>query len=286
MFENLNQPYPFHNNFKHNLRTISFVSMGFMLISLYFQPFGIDFLKSPMGGYFVLVLGLESAATFFLNTLVLPGIFPKLFDSSKWTIRKEIVWNVSMFAVLITGFTVTALLLQITNLESLTIFRSGALALLPILLFNLVNYNISLKTKVTQVIDSGRHWLAEELKKEEFSNESVIHFESENGKEIFEKELKDIILIQSASNYVEIYFRNETKVQRQIIRQTLSNIEGKLSKYPTIIKCHRCCLVNIQQISKLAGTSPNYTIEAEGLDIKIPVSRQKISELRKLIAKK
>ena len=83
MFENLNQPYPFHNNFKHNLRTITLVSMGFMLITLYFQPFGIDFLDSRKDGYFVLVLGLVSAATFFISTLVMPGLLPRLFESSR-----------------------------------------------------------------------------------------------------------------------------------------------------------------------------------------------------------
>ena len=71
MFDNLNQPYPFNNNFKHNLRTIAFVCMGFVLIMLYFQPFGINFLASPKNGYFVLAMGLLSAANFFFNTFSL-----------------------------------------------------------------------------------------------------------------------------------------------------------------------------------------------------------------------
>ena len=52
MFENLNQPYPFNNNFKHNVKTIGLVGMGFVLLVLYFQPFGINFLKSEHDGYF------------------------------------------------------------------------------------------------------------------------------------------------------------------------------------------------------------------------------------------
>ncbi len=113
MFENLNQPYPFHNNFKHNLRTITLVSMGFMLITLYFQPFGIDFfLSSRKDGYFVLYLDWKVLPLFFISTLVLPGFFlPRLFfESSRWTIRKEIIWNLGMFAVLIAAFGLSALL--------------------------------------------------------------------------------------------------------------------------------------------------------------------------------
>ena len=284
MFENLNQPYPFNNNFKHNLRTISFVCMGFMLIMLYFQPFGINFLASPKNGYFVLVIGLVSAAVFFFSTLILPGLFPKLFESHRWTVRKEIIWNFCMFAALIVGFTITVMIFGITSMQSLTLFRSGALALLPLVLFNLVNYNHSLKSKVNQVIDSGRHWLAEERKGAHTTSREHIRIESENGKEVFDNDLKNVILIQSASNYIEIFYREGTLVRKQMIRQTLNNVESALSKFSSIKKCHRCCLVNLNQISRLTGSSPNFTLEAIGLDFRIPVSRQNVSVFRKLLA--
>ena len=286
MFENLAQPYPFNNNFKHNLRTISFVCMGFMLIMLYFQPFGINFLASPRDGYFVLIIGLVSAATFFLNTLFLPGLFPKLFESDRWTVRKELIWNVWMFAIMIVGFTLTAMVFRISGMESLTVFRSGALALLPLVLFNLANYNNSLKSKVTQVIDSGRHWLAEERKGIHSIVNEHVRIESENSKEVFETDLKNIVLIQSASNYIEIFYREGTVVRKQMIRQTLSKVESLLSDFQNIIKCHRCCLVNIDQVSRLTGISPNYTLEANGLDFRIPLSRQNVTKFRKLLSAK
>ena len=286
MFENLNQPYPFNNNFKHNLRTITFVCMGFMLIMLYFQPFGINFLASPKDGYFVLLIGLVSAANFFLNTIFLPGLFPKMFESDRWTVRKEMIWNVWMFAILSVTFSFIALAFSISGMQSLTVFRAGAIALLPLILFNLSNYNNSLKSKVTQVFDSGRHWLAEERKGAHAVENEPIRIESDNGKEVFEEHLKNIILIQSASNYVEIFYREGAVVRKQMIRQTLSNVESRLTGFLNIIKCHRCCLVNIDQISRLTGISPNYTLESNGLDFRIPVARQNVARLRKLLSKK
>jgi DNA-binding LytR/AlgR family response regulator len=284
MFENLNQPYPFNNNFKHNLRTITFVCMGFMLIMLYFQPFGINFLASPRDGYFVLIIGLASAATFFFNTLILPGLFPKIFETARWTVRKELIWNVGMFAVLILAFTFVAIVFRISGMKSLTLFRSGALALLPLILFNLANYNNSLKSKVVQVFDSGRHWLAEERKGTHATENEHVRIESENGKEVFEEELKNIVLIQSASNYIEIFYREGLLIRKQMIRQTLSTVETLLSGFNNIRRCHRCCLVNVDQISRLSGISPNFTLEANGLDFRIPVSRQNVAMFRKLIA--
>lgn len=284
MFENLNQPYPFNNNFKHNLRTITLVCMGFMLIALYFQPFGINFLASPKDGYFILAIGLLSAAIFFLNNVFLPGLLPKLFQSEKWTVRKELLWNVWLFALLITTFTLTAKAFGLDSMDSLTFFRSGALALLPIILFNLVNYNNSLKTKVTQVFDSGRQWINEEMKNAQSHNNELVKVESENGKEVFEADLKNIVLIQSASNYIEIYYREGTAIRKKLIRQTLNKVETQLSKFQEIKKCHRCCLVNINQISRISGTSPNYTLESDGLDFNIPISRKNIARFKKIFS--
>lgn len=285
MFENLNQPYPFHNNFKHNLRTITLVSMGFMLITLYFQPFGIDFLASPKDGYFVLVLGLVSAATFFLSTLVLPGFLPRLFESSRWTIRKELIWNLGMFIFLIAGFSLSALIFEIPDMQSLTLFRSGALALLPLVLFNMVNYNHALKNKVVQVFDSGRHWLEEQDKSSRETKGKAVKIVSENKREVYEDKLDNVVLIQSAGNYIEVFYLKDDHIRRQVIRQTLSAVETILSTFPEIIKCHRCCLINRQHVKRLTGVSPAYTLELEGLDFQVPVARHKAAEMRKLFGK-
>jgi DNA-binding LytR/AlgR family response regulator len=286
MFENLNHSYHFNNNFKHNLRTISFVSMGFMLIVLYFQPFGIDFMASGRNGFFVLIMGLISAATFFLSTLIVPGMFPKLFESSRWTIKKELIWNSCMFVIMISGFAFAAFAFGISSFESLSLFRSGALALLPLVLFNLMNYNNSLKTSVVNAIDSGRHWLAEERKNAQQTDKETIKLESDNGKESYSGGLNNIILIQSASNYIEIFFRDGASVRKQLIRQTLSKVEESISGLPNMIKCHRCTIVNIDQINRLTGSSPNVSLEIDGLDFRIPVSRQRVGHFRKLIASK
>lgn len=71
-----------------------------------------------------------------------------------------------------------------------------------------------------------------------------------------------------------------------MIRQTLTNVEKSLSGFQNIKKCHRCCLVNIDQISRVTGISPNYTLEANGLDFRIPISRQNVTLFKKLISVK
>jgi len=284
MFENLDHPYTFNNNFKHNLKTITFVSMGFMLIMLYFQPFGINFLASVKNGYFVLGTGFLSAITFFFSTLIFPGIFPRLFDPARWTIRKELIWNLGMLVVLFASFSFLAWLCRYYNVITLPIISTGALALMPLILFNLVNYNHSLKARVVHAIDSGRHWLAED-RKTTIKNKIHLRILADNGKEEFDKEIEQVVVIRSASNYIEVFWLDGKIIRKLMIRQTLNTVEALVKDFPGIKKCHRCYLINFEHVKRLTGANPNYFFIVDGLDFQIPVSRQNVALFRKLLNK-
>lgn len=282
MFENLNQPYPFNNNFKHNIRTIGLVAMGFVLIVLYFQPFGINFLKSENDGYFVLAAGILSALTLFSNTLLLPGILPSVFNSSKWTIRKEMIWNVWLFFNLFVIISFLAWLLRKSEFTDLPVFRTGALALLPLVLFNLINYNNSLKNKVVSVFDSGKHWFKEEEQKSEHVPEITIT--AENGKDIFTAPQDEILLIHSSGNYIEIYWIENKIRRKKLFRQTFTFVEELLGESTIFKKCHRCWLVNTKKVDRFSRNSQGYFLEIDTLDFEIPVSRNYTSFFREKFA--
>lgn len=275
MFENLNQPYQFNNNFKHNARTILFVSMGFILIVLYIQPLGINFLKSEHDGYFVLGAGLLTAATLFLNTLILPGIFPRMFNPAKWTIRKELIWNFWMFANLFFVFTLMAWLAKVTAYTDLPFFRTGALSLLPLILFNLISYNLSLKMKVVNMIDSGKSWLKEEINAfQNPTDHESVHLVAENKKQAFAEEVERVILIHSSGNYVEIYWIDrKLAVRKRLFRQSFTNVEKALVSSDVMLKCHRCWMVNINKVTKLKRAANGYHLEMDRLEFTVPVSR-------------
>lgn len=275
MFENLNQPYQFNNNFKHNVRTIVFVSMGFILIVLYIQPLGINFLKSEHDGYFVLGAGLLTAATLFLNTLILPGMFPKVFNPAKWTIKKEIIWNIWMFSNLFALFTLMAWLAKTISYTDLPYFRTGAISLLPLILFNLISYNLSMKMKLVNMIDSGKSWLKEEINS--FQNppaQESVHLVAENKKQAFAEEVERVLLIHSSGNYVEIYWIDrKLAVRKRLFRQSFTNVEKALLTSDVMLKCHRCWMVNINKVIKLKRSSSGYHLEVDRIEFTVPVSR-------------
>ena len=283
MFENLNQPYPFNNNFKHNVKTIGLVAMGFVLLVLYFQPFGINFLKSEHDGYFVLGAGFMSAGTLFANTLILPGIMPKVFDSSKWTIRKEMVWNVWLFSNLFIIFSLMAWFVKQIEFTDLPVFRTGALALLPLVLFNLISYNHSLKVTVVNVLDNSRkHWFREE--KPEIAVKHDLKLYAENGKDVFSARMEDILVFHSSGNYIEIFWLENQIKRKKLFRQTFAFVEQYMKDKPDFKKCHRCWMVNLKKIEALSGNSKGYFVEMNKLGFKIPISRNYISNFRELLS--
>ncbi len=275
MFENLDQPYQFNNNFKHNARTILLVSMGFILIVLYIQPLGINFLKSEHDGYFVLGAGLLTAATLFLNTLIFPGMFPKLFNPAKWTIRKEIIWNIWMFSNLFALFTLMAWAAKTISYTDLPFFRTGALSLLPLILFNLISYNLSMKLKLVNMIDSGKSWLKEEINAfQNQTNQESVNLVAENKKQAFAEEVERVILIHSSGNYVEIYWIDrKLAVRKRLFRQSFTNVEKALESSDVMLKCHRCWMVNINKVIKLKRSPNGYFLEMDRIDFTVPVSR-------------
>lgn len=277
MFENLDQPYIFNNNFKHNLKTITLVSMAFMLIMLYFQPFGINFLKSMHDGYFVLGAGILTAATFFINTLILPGFFPKTFNPENWTVKKEIIQNICMFTFLSASFGMLAWFFELTLIDySLPLFRTAALAMLPLILFNLLNYNNSLKVKMVSVIDTGKHWLAEERK----SHHQTVKFISENGKDSLLFDPEKLILMRSSGNYVEVFYIDGKQTKKSLIRQTLTTIEKAVEVYPQFKRSHRSFLINMNMINRTFQSSGSWVLKLNGIDFEIPIARGKVAEMR------
>ena len=265
------------------MKTIGLVSMGFVLIVLYFQPFGINFLKSEHDGYFVLGTSILSAGILFANTLIMPGIMPKVFDSSKWTIRKEMVWNVWLFSNLFVIFSFMTRFVKQVEFTELSIFKTGALALLPLVLFNLISYNHSLKDTVVNALDNSRkHWFKEE--KQEIVIKHDLKLSAENGKDVFSARMDDILVFHSSGNYIEIFWMDNQIRRKKLFRQTFAFVEQYMKDNPDFKKCHRCWMVNLKRIEALSGNSKGYFVEMNKLGFKIPVSRNYISAFRKRLS--
>jgi DNA-binding LytR/AlgR family response regulator len=114
---------------------------------------------------------------------------------------------------------------------------------------------------------------------------TIEFYSTDNQSEALKLALSDIVLVKSADNYVEIYYKDNSGNRKKLIRNTLKNVEQLLSPYALFIRCHRTCIINTGYIDKLYHKINSSYILVKELDERIPVSRQYILKLKEATAK-
>lgn len=115
--------------------------------------------------------------------------------------------------------------------------------------------------------------------------EKIIRISSQLKKEELNIYPSQIVYAESDSNYVVFYLEVDKKIQKKIIRNSISNIEQQLSAVPFLMRTHRAYIVNLKQIVSQKGNSLGYRLTLHGIDATIPVSRQKSSDFDQLMTK-
>lgn len=83
---------------------------------------------------------------------------------------------------------------------------------------------------------------------------------------------EDLLYFESADNYVIVYFRKNQRIGREMIRNSLKNIEIEFATF-NCIRCHRSFIVNMHNVSSIKKEGRAYKIEIDGINSAIPISR-------------
>ena len=78
-------------------------------------------------------------------------------------------------------------------------------------------------------------------------------------------------------------YRKENVTKQKLLRATIKQMEDKLQQYPSVIKCHRAFLVNLNNIKSVKGNSQGYRLVFDGTEEEVPVSRAYTKELKEQI---
>jgi len=117
---------------------------------------------------------------------------------------------------------------------------------------------------------------------ESIKNEFVIT--DENNKTQLIVQLENLLFAQSADNYVEVHYLKDGVVEKQLIRNSIKQIESVFDQSP-VIRCHRSYIVNTTQIELAKKTSSGYKLRLKHTEFgEIPVSKSYMSELAKFLA--
>lgn len=119
-----------------------------------------------------------------------------------------------------------------------------------------------------------RRSLEQVLKKvgAEVDPEQLLTFTGQGSKDRIVLRLGDFLYARSQDNYVELNYLQNDRVDHLLIRSTLAGIADSL-RTPAVVRCHRSYLVNLYQVSAVAGPSADPSLQLRRLDTPLPVSR-------------
>jgi hypothetical protein len=244
---------------------------GFTLVfALLYKPLGSH--ASRFLGYeaTMAVYAIISGASLFgwINLLVRITFFS---NKAKWTFAKELLAIVILlFAMGVVIYFAAFILEEPANRWNFPTFFDSVknaflIGIIPFLFFTALNYLywISPEEKYTASSDSGSASAVEKL----------IQISSQLKKESLSFYPGQLIYAESDSNYVNFYLISSDKVQKKVIRNSITDVEQQLSHIPYLVRTHRAFIVNLKKIKSKKGNSLGYRLRLQGTDAEIPVSR-------------
>lgn len=278
MFNFLKKPYPFNDDLRHNSKIIFFITIGIFVFLYVFQPLDIKSLAYNDKLYLIAGIVVITFFSLTLNLMILPSLFPKLFISKKWNIKKEIIWNLWGLMLLSFGNLMYYKFLGLLEFDFYTILQIVFIGIIPISLLITINQDRILRLNLKSAVE-----LNNKLQEYKSIQSKMITFESDYGKEDLKIKVSSLILIKSANNYIEVFWQENGKTKSQMVRSSLIKVEKNLEEYKFIFKSHRSFIVNLDYIERIEGSSQGYKLFFNNIDFTVPVSQKYTNKLREMI---
>jgi len=277
MLNFLKKPYPFNDDLKHNAKIIFFISVVFFVILFLFRPLDINSLNTTEA---LMRIGAMSLLTFIalsFNLLVLPSILPKLFKPP-WTIIKEIIWNSWIVMTVSTLIVIYYQYLDILDFSFIFVLEAGLYGCLSVSVLIVINRDRLLRGNLKTATE-----LNDKIQIRNEFGSNMVFFVSEYMKDKLAIAADSILLIRSANNYIEVFWKEGDTVNNKMLRSSLSKTCDLLLDYKYLFRCHRSYVINVEKIIKIEGNYQGYKINLSDIDFSIPVSQSYKSRLQELI---
>lgn len=288
----LTKPYPLSDAAGKQVRTAFLFSVFIFLFLYTFKPFG---LGNPAiePGPLQICLGyaLVTFVILLLNAFLLPVIFKSTYVESRWRVYNEILEVLWYFFSVGTGnFIYTAMLwnseLSVGGFLLLQFFTliTGAIPVTVLILIKQIRW---LKKYADQAHQMSKN-LSEipvntNHRNSALAESDVVKLIADNGKDTFQSLSQNLIFIQAAGNYIEVYHEKDNALKKILLRCSLKRTQKMLNGHKDFFRCHRMYIINIKAIESVSGTSQGLRLQLRKATEPIPVSRTLDSELSQRI---
>ena len=278
MLKFLKKPYPFNNDLMHNAKVVFFIGAAIGLFLFFFEPF--NFNEFSLREKFIVssIISLITFAVLSFSMIIIPSFFKKLFSRNTWNVLKEIIWNTWIIISLVIGYFFYFRFNSIFIIQPADVLKIILISFLAVSILVVLNRNRLVKLHLHVAVE-----LNQKLMSKLDEENDIITIESEYKKDSLSLSAKEIILLKSAGNYVEIHYFENGKYKKHLIRTTLKSIEDLLVNYPFIFRCHRTYLINTNFIEKAEGDSQGIKLKIKGINFLVPVSRIYLNKLKEIL---
>ena len=262
---------------KTNLQILAFIGIFSILFIIIYTPFtyspwfksndanhGIQFIYSV-----ITIIGGLLITTF--TRIILHFISRK----NEITYLQYVFWNISeIFLVALTYTAFTKFILHDSR-EFLDICRR-AILFIPLLLlipFTVSHLYLALKEKDKKLkkIASAADFPLISAKATE--TDEIVNFYDEKDTLKLSVKKEFIYYVESADNYVNIFYKKNGKITRFILRNTMKHVEEMLQKYG-FARCHRSYIINLQKVQMVKKERDGFVIALDVEEIAdIPISK-------------
>lgn len=269
-------------NIKAYLGLFAAVSLGVFLFVLFFQPFPLDQLDFNNKLLFVAGLG----AIVFLFT-IFRIVLPWGRNINQQEDNEPVITSYLIDFLLLILISVTfAFYLRYVGHITVTFFIMFKVVLISLAAVIILRVSESFRDLQQRNELLKKHQISIQQQLEQYEDNllnKTIEIISENRNENLKLQIADIAFVRSADNYVEVFYREEGNLKKELIRNTLKNIEQQVKPYNRFVRCHRTCIVNSHYIDNLNSTFNNYWLSLRDIDEKIPVSRQYLLSIKEIL---
>ncbi|MCD6112030.1 MAG: LytTR family transcriptional regulator [Bacteroidales bacterium] len=279
MFKFLNKPYPFNDDLKHNAIIILFISLGISAFLLLFQPIEIWSLTKKEIFYIVSGLAASTFLVLSINLIVLPSLFPKIFYNNVWNIKREIIWDIwILMTISASDFIFYSQIIGKVDINFSSIIKIILLGFLTVAVLITINQDRLLRSHLKSAQQLNKKLIENKQQKER-----LIHFESDYKNDNLIIKANALVLIKSADNYIDIYYKSDGKIKEQMVRSSLKKSEELVKDFDFIFRCHRTFIVNVNHIKEIQGNSQGYQLYFENIDFPVLVSQKYIDVFKSMI---
>lgn len=271
----LKYPYPFYENIMQALKLSLGIGFFIGLFCYLFHPFGLEHATDIE----LLGFGLVSFFVCGFYMMLLPLLFGKILHHKKWRIYKEILWILLITSSIATanyfylGFIFDAGYAFNLRIFLFVLTCTVLIAIIPAIAIILYKQVFVYKRIVQEVEKIDAKLISRNSLFVQDESKIRITFKSDTRKNDVHVFLDEFVLLSSFGNYIEVYYLKNNELTKQLIRNTISNIEKDLKEINSIVRCHRSHMINLQKIDRVKGNLQGYQLFFKVADIQVPVSR-------------